>query len=188
MAASPVLYRPRFIGWTALLAQLPFSIFISVWAGGFVGSLFKTFLPYAHTVVSWRIGNPFVVIGSTTFVLILFIDLGLKRLNYSSTTYRLYPDRIEIDEGFLTQRRKDIRLSAVREINLRRGILQRIVGLGSVYVATQATGQGPSWSPSAMFGATSTFGSGAMLMDIVAFAEAYDQIRHAVDRAGDPTP
>jgi uncharacterized membrane protein YdbT with pleckstrin-like domain len=109
------------------------------------------------------------------------LTLAIKWLNYKNTVYGLYANRIEIDEGFLTQHHKEVSLSSVREISLRRGILQRLVGLGSVYLATPATGQGPWWQSSALIGGTSTFGSGAMLMDLVDAEAAHKQLRDLIE-------
>ncbi|KQT50530.1 hypothetical protein ASG52_06865 [Methylobacterium sp. Leaf456] len=69
----------------------------------------------------------------------------------------------------------------VREVSLRRGVLQRSVGLGSVYLATQATGTGSSWNAFSLLGTGSTFGSGAMIKDIPEAGEAYERLRALVD-------
>jgi membrane protein YdbS with pleckstrin-like domain len=174
-------YRPRFVLWTSFLAQLPLQLFIALWAGGFFGGLISSFFPAAASAIATRFVNPFLAIGLATFFLFPIATLVVKLLNYSNTVYRIYPDHIEIEEGFLTQHRKEVAFSSVREINLRRGILQRLVGLGSVYIATAATGQGQWWQLSAIIGATSTFGSGAMLMDLANSELVYQQLRGLVE-------
>jgi hypothetical protein len=174
-------HRPQFVLWTSFLAQLPFHLFMSFWTGGFFGGVLTTLFPGATRALPAGFGNPFLLVGLATLVLFPIVTLSLKSLNYRSTTYRLRPDRIEIEEGFLTQHHKEILFSSIREISLRRGVLQQLVGLGSVYVATTATGQGASWSSSAVLGATSTFGSGAMLMDLPDSEAVYAQLRGLVD-------
>lgn len=174
-------YRPRFVLWTSFLAQLPFHLFIALWAGGFFGGLISSFFPSVASALTTRFASPFVAIGLATLFFFPVATLVVKWLNYANTVYRIHPDRIEIEEGFLTQHRKEIAFSSVREINLRRGILQRLVGLGSVYIATAATGQGQWWQSSAIIGATSTFGSGAMLMDLTNSESAYQQLRGLVE-------
>jgi hypothetical protein len=175
-----VEYRPTFVLWTSFLAQLPLQLFLAFWAGGFLGGLLSMLFPTppGGTV---HVGNPFLTIGITVLLLFPIVSLAAKWLNYRNTVYRVYPDRVEIQEGFLTLHRKEIPLVSVREINLRRGIFQRLVGLGSVYLATPATGQGPWWSSSAIIGSTSTFGSGAMLMDLANSDTAYERLRELVD-------
>lgn len=174
-------YRPKFILWTSILTQLPLQIFFALWAGGFVGGMFTFLLPSLATKMSVTFGNPFVIIGVAVLLLFPVVTLAIRWLNYKNTIYRVYSDRLQIDEGFFTRRRKEVYISSVREVNLRRGILQRLVGLGSVYVATTATGQGSGWQTSALIGATSTFGSGLMLMDLENSEEAYEKIHELVE-------
>jgi membrane protein YdbS with pleckstrin-like domain len=174
-------YRPRFVLWTSFFAQLPLQLFIAFWAGGFFGGLITSFFPAAADRVIDRLMYPFVAVGFGTFFLLSVGTLIVKSLNYANTVYRIHPDRIEIEEGFFTRHRKELAFCSVREINLRRGILQRLVGLGSVYIATAATGQGQWWQSSAIIGATSTFGSGAMLMDLANSETIYQQLRRLVE-------
>ena len=176
-------YRPVFVLWTSFLAQIPLQLFFAVWAGIFFGGMASMLFPTLKAAPAMQLGNPFATIGIAVLVLFPIVSLAAKWLNYRNTVYRVYSDRIQIAEGFLTLRRKEVPLASVREINLRRGILQRAVGLGSVYLATQATGQGPQWSTSAVFGGTSTFGSGAMLMDLMDPDSAYERLRKLVERA-----
>jgi membrane protein YdbS with pleckstrin-like domain len=177
-------YRPRFVLWTSFLAQLPLQIFFSFWVGGFFGGLLAFFLPGAASALAARFASPTLVLGWTTFLLFPIVTLAVKRLNYRNTVYRLHRDRVEIVEGFLTQHRKEVPFASVREVSLRRGILQRVAGLGSVYIATLATGQALGWSTSAILGGGSTLGSGAMLMDLANSEAAYTQVRELVDAQG----
>jgi uncharacterized membrane protein YdbT with pleckstrin-like domain len=154
-----------------------------VLGGGFFGGMLTSFLPTLANSLRTHVANPFLIIGLAVLVLFPIITLAVKWLNYQNTVYRVYPDRLEIEEGFLTQHRKEIRLASVRETNLRRSVLQRLVGLGSVYLATQATGHGQWWQASAILGGTSTFGSGAMLMDLADSEAAYQDVRALVLQA-----
>lgn len=175
-------YRPTFVLWTSFLAQLPLQLFFAVWAGGFFGGLLSMLFPSGIAIARAYIGSPFLIIGIAVLLLFPAVTLAAKWLNYRNTVYRVYSDRIEIEEGFLTIHRKEIPLVSVREINLRRGILQRLIGLGSVYLATAATGQGFWWSASAIVGGSSTFGSGAMLMDLGNSDRAYERLRELFER------
>jgi hypothetical protein len=175
-------YRPTFVLWTSFLAQLPLQLFFAIWAGGFFGGLASMLLPSRIAIATAYVGSPFLIIGIAVLLLFPIVTLAAKWLNYRNTVYRVYSDRIEIEEGFLTLHRKEIPLVSVREINLRRGILQRLIGLGSVYLATAATGQGLWWSTSAIVGGSSTFGSGAMLMDLDNSDNAYGLLRELFER------
>ena len=171
MQTPLVVYRPVFVLWIAMLQQLPLQLFFTLWGGGFFGGVFQTFLATARGEPLFGV-PPFVTIG-LLFFLGFPIVVGVSRsMNYRNTQYRLFADRLEIEEGFLTIHSKRVMFRDVREVSLRRGVLQRTAGLGSVYLATQATGAGPSWSPFRLLGGGSTFGSGAMIMDNAEASEA----------------
>lgn len=173
-------YRPTFVLWIALVQQLPLQLFFSFWAGGFFGGIFQALirpmlgaLPFAVT--------PFVAVGAAVFVGFPVVVVVSRAMNYRNTVYALHDDRLEIEEGFLTIHAKRVMFRDVREVSLRRGVLQRSVGLGSVYLATQATGTGASWNALGLLGTGSTFGSGAMIKDIPEAGAAYERLRALVD-------
>lgn len=179
--APTATFSPVFVPWIAFLQQIPLQLFFSFWAGGFFGGMFQTFLRPQLGATSIKV-SPFLAIGMLVFVAFPVVVVIGRAMNYRNTKYRLFPDRLEIEEGFLTMHEKRIMFRDVREVSIRRGVLQRSVGLGSVYLATQATGTGPSWSAFRLLGSGSTFGSGAMIMDIPDAGEAYDRLRDLVDR------
>ena len=182
---TPVEYRPTFIFWTSLIAVLPITLFMALWSGLFFGGMLSAFVQHP-AFAGGMFGSAAWLIGVVVLVLFPVAALAARSLNYSNTVYRVFDDRIEIDEGFLTQHRKEVRLSAIREVNLRRGILQRLAGLGSVYLATLATGQGPQWQWSSIFGGNSTSASGVMFMDLTGSEAAYEEMLRRVRSAGGP--
>ena len=54
-----------------------------------------------------------------------------KKLNYSRTEYRFFHNRLEFEEGFFSINKKVIKYRDVKEVTLRKGIFQRIYGLGT---------------------------------------------------------
>jgi uncharacterized membrane protein YdbT with pleckstrin-like domain len=167
--------KPVFIGWIVLLTQLPIQLFMTVWAGGFFGS-------FALPLVQKGSHLTFILFGGIAFFGIPIVTYFGKKLNYSRTEYRFYDDRLEFEEGFFTLNKKVIRYKDIRETTLRKGILQRIYGLGSVYLATLATGssRGPSVFSTLGFGNVSA--SGITVRDVQTPDEIYDKIRALVDK------
>lgn len=167
--------KPVFVGWITLLVQLPLQLFLTFWAGGFVGGMTENLFPKdSHT--------SFILFGALAFITVPVIAYFGKKLNYSRTEYRFYDDRLEFDEGFFTQNKKVIYYRDVKETTLRKGILQRIYGLGSVYLATLATG---SYRNTNVFGALG-FGnvstSGITVRDVETPDQVYDKIRALVSK------
>jgi len=63
-----------------------------------------------------------------------------KKLNYARTEYKFSEDRLEFDEGFFNVTEKVVEFRDVKEVTLRKSIFQRIYDLGTIYLATDATG------------------------------------------------
>jgi membrane protein YdbS with pleckstrin-like domain len=176
MAQPAFSLRPTFIGWITLVQQLPLQLFFTLWCGGFFGGFSMASGLFAKG--SWA---PFVFFGALAFVGIPVTAYFGKMLNYGRTEYRFYPDRLEFDEGFFTVNRKVVRLRDVKEVTLHRGIFQRMYGLGTVYLATLATG---SWSSPNVFSAIG-FGnvsaSGVSVRDVAEPDRAFEEIRKLID-------
>lgn len=50
----------------------------------------------------------------------------------SSASYRLYPDRLEIERGILSRSIENLELFRVRDVSLRQGLFGRMAGFGDV--------------------------------------------------------
>jgi membrane protein YdbS with pleckstrin-like domain len=171
--------RPVFIGWITLLYQLPLQLFFTIWAGGFLGGMLRSF--HFASGNSWA---PFVFFRALAFFGIPLVAYVGKKLNYSRTEYRFFPEKLEFEEGFFTINQKVIKFKDVREVTLRKGIFQRMYGLGSIYLATLATGSSPGYAGYNVFGALG-FGnisaSGVTVRDIQNPDEIFAKVRSMVD-------
>jgi membrane protein YdbS with pleckstrin-like domain len=177
MPAGPVKLsiKPVFIGWITLLTQLPLQLFFSFWCGAFIGGIAISTGLFPE---SWPI--PYVV-GVVAFFAIPIVAYVGKKLNYSRTEYRFYPDRLEFDEGFFSVNKKVIKFRDVKETSLRKGILQRIYGLGSIYLATLATGSTRNTNPFVALGFGNVSASGIIVRDIHYPDETFEKVRQLVD-------
>jgi uncharacterized membrane protein YdbT with pleckstrin-like domain len=174
--AAVFTVRPVFIGWITLLVQLPMQLFFTIWAGLFFGGLIQ-----ATGLFARGSPTPFVAIGAIAFFGVPAVAYIGKKLNYGRTEYRFYTDRLEFEEGFFSINKKVIRFRDIKEVTLRKGIFQRIYGLGTIYLATLATGSGPSYRPFLALGFGNVSGSGISVRDIVDPDQTFDRIRKLVD-------
>jgi uncharacterized membrane protein YdbT with pleckstrin-like domain len=168
--------RPVFIGWITLLVQLPLQLFMTFWAGGFFGAMTRS-----TGLVGYGSSAPFIFFGALAFVGIPLVAYFGKKLNYSRTEYRFFDDHLEFEEGFFSINKKVIRFRDVKEVTVRMGILQRIYGLGTIYLATLATGSSPSFRPFTALGFGNVSGSGISVRDIQDPDQTFDRIRQLVD-------
>lgn len=155
--------KPTFVAWSTLISLFPTQVFISIWAAGFLGSIFKVFF----SDIGSHLG-PHIFFGSCFFILTPLCVLILKKLNYDKTDYIFRADSLEFQEGFFTINKKIISYSDIKEINLRRGFLQRFNNLGTIYLATTATGIGTtnSFNLLSIFGFGNISASGLAIKDI----------------------
>jgi uncharacterized membrane protein YdbT with pleckstrin-like domain len=170
--------KPVFVGWMKLLNQIPFQLFFTFWSGMFLGGMatFAGMFP--------NDGKASFTIGTIAFFAIPVVTyVGLK-LNYGRTEYRFYSDRLEFEEGFFSINKKVIKFRDVKETTLRKGILQRACGLGSVYLATLATGSTTKSNPFVALGFGNVSSSGIIVRDISDPDGNFQKIRQLIDALG----
>jgi membrane protein YdbS with pleckstrin-like domain len=68
-------------------------------------------------------------------------SLLFKWLSYRKTEYRIYSDRIEYREGFMTENYSKIDFEKVIEVHLKKGFIQKQFGLGTVFLEIPASGK-----------------------------------------------
>jgi membrane protein YdbS with pleckstrin-like domain len=168
--------KPVFVGWITLLTQVPLQLFFTVWAALFFGGIITSTGLFPKG--SWSV---FYVIGAVAFFGIPIVAYVGKKLNYGRTEYRFYDGRLEFDEGFFSINKKVIKFRDVKETTLRKGILQRTYGLGSIYLATLATGSTRNTNPFVALGFGNVSASGVIVRDISDPDAAFDKIRQLVD-------
>jgi membrane protein YdbS with pleckstrin-like domain len=168
--------KPVFVGWITLLTQLPLQLFFTVWSGGFFGGIGTTIGIFPQDS-----RMPFIVCGAIAFFGVPIVAYVGKKLNYSRTEYRFYADRLEFDEGFFSINRKIVKFRDVKETTLRRGILQRTCGLGSIYLATLATGSNGNANPFIALGFGNVSASGVIVRDINDPDDTFEKVRQLVD-------
>jgi uncharacterized membrane protein YdbT with pleckstrin-like domain len=174
--------RPVFIGWITFVMQLPFQLFFTVWAALFFGGMTQ-----ALPVFTRGSEAPFIIFGALAFFAVPAVAYLGKKLNYSRTEYRFFSDRLEFEEGFFSINEKTIRYQDVKEVTLHKGVFQRIYGLGTIYLATIATGTSPwgygsgSFNPFNAFGFGNISASGVSVRDIADPDQMFDKIRQLVD-------
>ena len=175
--------KPVFIGWATLLAQLPLQLFLTFWSalffGGITMALFSAF-EGDFDAGDFFSSSPFSIFGTLAFFGVPLIAYFGKKVNYERAEYRFFGDHLELEEGFFSVNRKQVRYADVKEITLHKGFLQRVNGLGSVYLATLATGSTPGAGAFQAFGFGNVSASGAVIRDVRDPDEVYERIRRIV--------
>jgi len=162
--------RPKFRPMVTVLSILPLQIFFTFWGGGFFGG-FSLFAVKALNLPlpTW---SAFVFFGCLFFFAIPIVTYVAKKKSYAKTEYRFYPTKLDYHEGFFTTEEKTISYRSVNEIYLRKGILQKMYGLGTIVLSTPATGSEDSGRAR----------SGIRVADIETPDLAYSQVKELVSR------
>ena len=170
-----MVLRPRFIGWVTAMSVVPIQLFMTVWAGGFCGG-FSTAgvqglksLGLGSAIPSWF---PFVFFACLAFFGIPGVVYLSKKRSYARTEYRFFADRLEYFEGFLTIQQKTIDYRFVQEVTVQKGLVQRRYGLGTIVLATPATGT-----------ESGTSRSGIRVADVEDPDTVYEEVRRLVREA-----
>jgi len=167
--------KPVFIGWIALLYQLPLQLFFTLWSAVFFGSLIGSIRVFPNNSAV-----PFVLFGAIAFLGFPLVAYFGKKLNYARTEYKFSDDRLEFEEGFFNVTEKVIKFRDVKEVTLRKNFFQRMYDLGTVYLATDATGScRPNIFNALGFGNVSASGIG--VVDIPNPDETFERVRRIVD-------
>jgi hypothetical protein len=177
--------KPVFIGWTTFLAQLPLQLFLTFWSALFFGGITTALLngfesDYDFDAGSFFTSSPIEFFGLLAFFGVPLIAYFGKKVNYSRAEYRFFKDHLELEEGFFSVNRKEVRYADIREITLHKGFFQRMNGLGTVYLATMATGANREGGGFNSLGFGSISASGAMIRDVSDPDGTYERIRSLV--------
>lgn len=165
--------KPTFISWITIVPQAVVPVAVAV------------LLYYeAISAASFELLNNTRILqfGLYGFIAIFAVRYLAKRYNYKRTEYVFYNDRLEFSEGFLTLNHKTIKYKDIREVTLRRGVLQRIAGVGSIYLATIVSDVA-SGSMASNFGLSNITAGGILVRDIKDSEEQYKTIKELVHAA-----
>jgi uncharacterized membrane protein YdbT with pleckstrin-like domain len=168
--------RPVFVGWITLVYQLPFQLFFTLWSAMFFGGMVSSF-----RLVPMNSHAPFVFFGALAFFGVPLVAYFGKKLNYERTEYKFSDDRLEFEEGFFTINEKMIRFKDVKEVTLRKNVLQQIYNLGTIYLATDATGSTSKPNIFNSFGFGNVSGSGVGVRDISNPDQTFQRVRGMVE-------
>ena len=169
-------FKPTFICLNTLLIQIPLQLFFTLWSGGFLGGLATStgLFPKGSNL-------PFELFGGAAFIGIPLVIYTVKKLSYHQTTYDFYDDRLEFKVGYFTLNKKSVKFKDVKEVTLEVGIFQRFYGLGTIYIATPATGSIWHWSLFSAAGLGTVSAKGIIMRDITNPDEAYLKIKELID-------
>ncbi len=73
------------------------------------------------------------------FFWLLFLPVLAAIINRYSLKIRIYPDRVVLEKGLLSKDIVEVFISDIRAINVKQSIMQRILQIGDLYIASAGT-------------------------------------------------
>jgi uncharacterized membrane protein YdbT with pleckstrin-like domain len=84
-------------------------------------------------------GNPSNGLAGLALILAGFFIWGLVALGRRTVTWRITSDRLIEKRGLLATTRREVELSDIRSIEVSRGLIQRLIRLGDIVIASAAS-------------------------------------------------
>lgn len=159
-----VKLKPKFIAKKVFLESIVAGL-CGFFLLGFYGPVFalsggEAFANYA--LLLW--GLPVI-----SFLLPMPVWFYWKKLTYQNAYYDVQDDKIEYSESFLNAIEKEVFYERIIEVILKKSVVQRYFGLGTIVLQTHAT--------SIQSGAS---GSGIKLMDLENSESAYKELKEKI--------
>lgn len=130
---KPVVIPIQYFVWGTLAAG-----FISLFPGFFV-FIISNIIQGATGRHSFD--GPVFIYGATAYILSFVLSMFLIYLKTFReplrTTYTIFENRIEYDEGFLNRNRRTLVFDQVIDVHLAEGLLQQTKGAGTITLVTQ---------------------------------------------------
>jgi uncharacterized membrane protein YdbT with pleckstrin-like domain len=96
-----------------------------------------------HYLLAAVAGIAIAVVGFMTPLAVIIVPLAVlpaaivflyTRLARAGSSYRLFPDRIEIESGIFSRKIENVELFRVRDVGLRQGFFGRLSDFGDIYI------------------------------------------------------
>ena len=124
--------KPVFLPKLTLAQLLPFQLFGTAWAAGFLGGFSMAGIGALKLNIPTY--APFVFWGVLAFIGIPALGYFVKKRTYEQTEYRFYRDRLEYTEGFMEAQDKRIKYENVMQTSMKRGVFQKMYKIGRAHV------------------------------------------------------
>ena len=146
----------------------------SFFAISFFPALFGRAVDGEFTQVSlFAVGYPFLI-WFLINIFFSFIYVAYKIKTYEASQYIFTNDRVDYSESFLNQEEKELTYSRVIEVIHKRNVLQRLFGIGSIILQTQATSYDTKHNT-----------SGIRIPDLLESKKKYNEVKAIVRKAND---
>lgn len=87
-------------------------------------------LSFRLTILLWLIG---------AILIYIIIKMIFEKMQYNNLEYNFYTTKIEYKDGFLNKEEKELKYRFIREVTMNQNILERLCGIGTIRIFTNAS-------------------------------------------------
>lgn len=98
------------------------------------------FIAYFITGIPLLIYFPIIPIGF--LVIYVVVKMVIGNMQYKNLSYNFYTTKVEYVDGFLNKEEKELKYKFVREVTMSQSIFERICGIGTIKIFTNASSGG----------------------------------------------
>ena len=113
-------------------------------------NLLYQFLSALWSALVWLFFIGYFIVGLAVYIyfpiiplafLIIFVSLKLlfTNMQYKNLAYNFYTTKVEYIDGFLNKEEKELKYKYVREVTMSQSILERMCGIGTIKIFTNAS-------------------------------------------------
>lgn len=124
---KPSFIKPLWIIRSGLYLLIPPFIIIEACIGVVICFSFSE-----NSFLSWFVG----------YIVLLFGVIAWALGTYNGTTFEIGPTSVSHNRNFLWSKKKEVLLTNIKEVELKSGFLQKLFGLGTIVMHTQASTAG----------------------------------------------
>ena len=84
----------------------------------------------------------FPILPIVFLVIYIAIKMVVVNMQYKNLNYNFYTTKVEYIDGFLNKEEKELKYKFVREVTMSRNLLERICGIGTIKIFTNASSGG----------------------------------------------
>ena len=132
-----LIIRPFFSPLVTLFKQIPIQILFTLWGGAVFGIGGYFIIKYLElSLHPWFFA---VLFGCLFFFITPIVYLFSMMNRYAKTEYKFFRNKLDYSEGVFTVGDRSISFDGIIEVNLVRGMSQRMFGLGTIVLSTAVT-------------------------------------------------
>ena len=120
-------------------------------------------------IICYSFDGPDFLAWFIGYIILLCFIVGGAFGTYGGTTFEISPSSVSHDRNFLWSKRKEVLLTNIKKVELKSGLLQRLFGLGTIVMHTQARTAGNSKT-------------GLSVFDIENSNEVYDLLKKNISK------